>query len=149
MLTKTVGNAVISPATILASKHVRDGIIGAWDKTQAESCEYGGWIYFSEASGEYRTKEKKGQATGIILTPVPDHKDAGYVIVADWHCHPDNGVPGARPSDQDIANAKSKDYLMLVVTVKKAPKSGWKQDLLAQTQIVDDTHAKYRVWNIL
>ena len=58
-------------------------------------------------------------------------------------------MPGARPSDQDIENAKSKDYLMLVVTVKKAPKSGWKQDLLAQTTIVDDTHAKYRVWNIL
>lgn len=149
MLTKTVGETILTPASILADKNVQAGMLAAWNSTQKEGVEFGGWIYFHPENKEYRTNQKKGEKMGVILTPVPAYKkDEKYVIVADWHCHPGHDVAASRPSKEDISNAKAKNYFMLVMTPKKEPKKGWPEELLREIAIVEETDA-YRIWNII
>lgn len=149
MLTKTVGTVQLTPATLLTSEAVTQEFKASFDKAAETNIETGGWIFYNSANGTFKTKRqtKGAQEDSIILTPVPA-AETGYVVVADWHCHPGNNVAGSRPSGADINIAKSKQYFMLVLTFKKAPKSGWKADLLTQVQIVDD-NASYRLWNII
>lgn len=149
MLTKTVQGHVLTPATILSNKEVRTGMLAAWNSTQKEGIEYGGWIFFNAADQTYRTNQKKGDKMSVALTPAPAYKDQAYVIVADWHCHPGRDVAASRPSKEDIENAKAKDYFMLVMTSKKEPKKGWPEEMLRQIKVEEDTDPNFRIWNIL
>ena len=149
MLTKTVEGTVLTPQSILAIKDVQTGMVAAWNSTVRDKVEYGGWIGGNAKTNTYRTNEKKGDAMSVGLTPAPAYKaDEGFVIVADWHCHPGTDVAASRPSKEDISNAKSKSYFMLVMTSKKDPKKGWPEELLKEIQVVETKDA-YRIWNII
>lgn len=105
--------------------------------------------FFNAKTNTYRSNQKKGDAMSVGLTPAHAYEaDEGFVIVADWHCHPGTDVAASRLSKEDISNAKSKNYFMLVMTSKKDPKKGWPEELLKEIEVVETKDA-YRIWNII
>ena len=149
MQTKTVEGTVLTPQSILAIKDVQTGMVAAWNLTVRDKVDYGGGNFFSAKGDTYRSNQKKGDALSVGSTPAPACK-AGerFVIVADWHFHPGTDVAASRPSKEDMSNAKSKSYFMLVMTSKKDPTKGWPEALLKEIEVVETKDA-YRIWNII
>lgn len=100
--------------------NVQDILLQAWNLTQANNVEYGGLIIHDPATNTYTaTRRTDNQNSSIILTRPADIAAAtagGREIIADYHCHPDNGVASGRPSDADITNGRGLRYKRIVFT---------------------------------
>jgi len=97
---------------------VSNPIQQAWTNTRTNNVEWGGWIL--HRNGNYSARIKTdGQHSSIFLTRAQDTGpliNAGYRIIADFHCHPGTNVASGRPSDADIENGLHLPYGRLVFT---------------------------------
>jgi hypothetical protein len=108
---------MVSLNEALESVNVRNSILQAWNSTQQENVEWGGWIYYG-ANMKYGIKTKTdGQNSSIVLT---NHNDLERLretrILADFHCHPGPTPASCRPSEADIRGARFLEYDRLVFT---------------------------------
>ena len=107
----------------LENRDVVQGLITAWNNTQSQAVEWGGWIFRDDSitgARKYGIKLKTDrQESAIILTLPRDIAalaDVGKVIVADFHCHPGDNNASGRPSDADISGAVALSYGRIVFT---------------------------------
>ncbi len=107
----------------LALATVVHSLTQAWNNTQQNNVEYGGWIYRNDAVNatvKYSVRTKTdNQQSSIVLTNVADinwFTQRNYTIVADFHCHPGTAVASGRPSQADIDGAKFLTYGRVVFT---------------------------------
>lgn len=104
----------------LETHNVVAALADAWNKTQADRVEYGGWIYLNNSTEKYCVKQTTdNQQSAIILTREADlnwFATRGHTIISDFHCHPNYGHPSGKPSNPDISGA-SKEYHRLVFTL--------------------------------
>jgi hypothetical protein len=109
----------MSLAVALENIGVINPLRQAWANTHQNNVEWGGWIL--ERNGLYSARIKTdGQQSSIFLTRKEQDtdplKNAGYTILADFHCHPGAGVASTRPSDADITQGLLLPYARLVFT---------------------------------
>src|SRR5579883_1988107 len=98
----------------LDEKDVQHNLQQAWNKTQDEEIEYGGWIYkynTTDSKIQYKTKQKTDkQASSITLTQAKDllqFEAPEKIILADFHCHPagknkGDKIAAGKPSAADV-----------------------------------------------
>lgn len=107
----------------LQNNDVVNSLIQAWVKTHKFGHEYGGWI-FKTKGGKYTTQQKTdNQSSSITLTKEKDllnFKGKGYIILAQFHCHPGKFPTYTRPSDGDMKNAEGLKYPSIVFTYKSS-----------------------------
>lgn len=109
---------MVSLNEALESVNVRSSILQAWNNTQRENVEWGGWIYHIPNDGRYGINLKTDrQNSSIVLTNRNDLDRLSEArILADFHCHPGPTPASCRPSDADIRGAKFLEYDRLVFT---------------------------------
>jgi len=109
---------MVSLGEALESANIRSSILQAWNNTQQQMVEWGGWIYHLPKSGRYGINLKTDrQNSSIVLTNRNDLDRLREArILADFHCHPGNDPAGCRPSDGDISGARFLEYDRLVFT---------------------------------
>lgn len=145
-------NVVLTPLLVLSNAAVQDGLVAgnnsSWNSSKTSGLEHGGWIYVNLTTQVFKVKKKTGnlEPTAIGLTP-PPAADAGYKLIADWHCHPRNVVRQCRPSEEDINNHATKPYFSFVITYQKQPISGWPATVVPHIEVIV-SGADYHVWNI-